>query len=196
LEPDALELLAKISRNADQMQHLINDLLALSRVARAEVTMEFVPLRAIISRVIEQNPAFQPPRALIELGPVADVIGNPVLLSQAVSNILGNAVKFVAPGTIPKVRIWSEPREDRVRLWVEDNGIGIPRELQGKLFAMFERLNQNPAYDGTGIGLAIVRKSMARMGGAVGVESDGKSGSRFWLEFKGEEAREETDLQI
>jgi signal transduction histidine kinase len=97
--------------------------------------------------------------------------------------LLNNALKFVVPDRPLRVRIWSETREDRVRLWVEDNGIGIIPAHQKRLFGMFERLHPEDSYEGTGVGLAIVRKATERMGGKVGVESDGLSGSRFWIEL-------------
>jgi signal transduction histidine kinase len=72
----------------------------------------------------------------------------------------------------------------RVRIWVEDEGIGIPPEARNKIFGIFERAVANDQFDGTGIGLAIVARAMERMEGACGVESELGSGSRFWLEFR------------
>jgi signal transduction histidine kinase len=99
--------------------------------------------------------------------------------------LIENAVKFVAPGQNPCVRIRSEQRGNRVRLWVEDNGIGIPPEYHQKIWGVFERLHKSEIYPGTGIGLAIVRKAMERMGGRAGLESEPGKGSRFYLEFEG-----------
>jgi len=72
-----------------------------------------------------------------------------------------------------------------VRLWFEDNGIGIRREVQERIFLMFQRLNPPGDYEGTGIGLTIVRKAVERMGGKVGVLSHPGQGSQFWIELKG-----------
>jgi signal transduction histidine kinase len=72
---------------------------------------------------------------------------------------------------------------DSVRIWVEDNGIGIAPEHQGRIFGLFERLHSGGAYSGTGVGLAIVRKGAERMGGRVGVDSKVGKGSRFWVEL-------------
>ena len=72
-----------------------------------------------------------------------------------------------------------------VRLWFEDNGIGIPKEAQQRIFGMFQRLNPTQDFEGTGIGLTIVRKAVERMGGQSGVESAPGVGSRFWIELKG-----------
>ena len=92
-------------------------------------------------------------------------------------------VWFVARGTTPRLQVWTEIRDGKVRLWIDDNGIGIKSEYQRRLFGMFERVHQDKSYDGTGIGLAIVRKAVERMGGTAGVQSDGLTGSSFWIEL-------------
>jgi signal transduction histidine kinase len=110
------------------------------------------------------------------------VLGNKAGLTQCFSNLLDNAVKFVPAGKTPRVRVWAEERDEVVRLWVEDNGVGIPREQAERVFGMFQQLDRN--YPGTGIGLALVRKVAQRMQGQVGVESEPGNGSRFWLELR------------
>jgi signal transduction histidine kinase len=104
-------------------------------------------------------------------------------LTQCFSNLLDNAVNFVAPGTIPYIRVRAEEKESRVRLWVEDNGIGLPRDAHARLFEIFQRFHSEDAFPGTGMGLAIVRKAVQRLGGEVGVESELGRGSRFWVEL-------------
>jgi signal transduction histidine kinase len=84
--------------------------------------------------------------------------------------------------------VWTEARGDKVRVWVADNGIGIKPEFQHRLFGMFERIHQDKRYEGTGIGLAIVRKAIEKMGGTVGVESDGFTGTSFWFELRSVES--------
>jgi CheY-like chemotaxis protein len=109
------------------------------------------------------------------------VLGNDALLTQCFSNLLGNAVKFVPSGVKAKVRVHAERRDGVVKIWVQDQGIGIPKNAQSKLFGMFQKLDSQ--YEGTGIGLAIVRKVIYRMGGKVGVESEPGAGSSFWVEL-------------
>ena len=116
--------------------------------------------------------------------PLPTVVGNPASLTQVISNLLSNAVKFVAPGRKPQVCIHAETRGDIVRLCVEDNGLGIDQEGQKRIFRMFQRLNPAADFEGTGIGLTIVKKAVERMGGRVGVESEPGMGSRFWIELK------------
>jgi signal transduction histidine kinase len=96
---------------------------------------------------------------------------------------MSNAVKFVSPGTRPRVVVSAERQGGVVRLCIADNGIGVPREYQGRLFNMFERLHPHLNYEGTGIGLAIVRKAVERMNGKVGMHSLDGGGSCFWLEL-------------
>jgi signal transduction histidine kinase len=115
--------------------------------------------------------------------PLGRVLGQDSLLTQALSNLLTNAVKFVAPGRASSVRVWTQRKDGRVRLVVEDNGVGISPEHVSKLFAPFVRLQATAEYEGTGIGLAIVKKAAERMNGSVGVESLPGDGSRFWIEL-------------
>jgi signal transduction histidine kinase len=102
---------------------------------------------------------------LIVRRPLGRVLAHGPLLARVLSNLIGNAVKFVAPGTRPRVTVRAEDDGGSVRLWVEDNGIGIPREHQERVFGVFERLHSQELYPGTGLGLAIVRRAIERMGG-------------------------------
>ncbi len=183
VEPDGQEYLRRIAVAAERMDKLIGDALSYSQVVRAEFTLEPVNVVALLRGMIDSYPNLHPPQAEIRLeGDFPLVLGNEAALTQCFSNLLGNAVKFVAPGTAPRVRVWAEPKDDGVRLWFEDNGIGIPKDSQQRIFDMFQRLDKQ--YEGTGIGLALVRKNAERMGGKVGVESEPGRGSRFWLELK------------
>jgi signal transduction histidine kinase len=111
-------------------------------------------------------------------------LGHAGFLTQCISNLLSNAVKFVPSGTQPHVRIWAEPADGYVRLCFQDNGIGIAEQNHHRIFRMFERINPDNEYRGTGIGLTIVRKAAERMGGRAGFESELGKGSKFWIEIK------------
>ncbi len=180
---EANSFLEKITRNTTRMNRMINDVLTLSRISRSEIQLHPVAVKSLLDEIIEQHPQMQPPNARIEIQADVTVTGDEISLSQALSNLLTNAIKFVQPGIVPHVKIWSESEYGKVRIWIEDNGIGIKPEHQTKLFGMFQRLQVNPAYEGTGVGLAIVKKAVERMGGTVGMESDGVKGSRFWIEL-------------
>jgi signal transduction histidine kinase len=179
---DYAERLASASRRLDA---LFQDLLAYVRLSRSEVAVHPVDLSSLVEEVLEEEAAeIAGRRAAVAVGrPIPPVLGHRRTLKLVVSNLLTNAVKFVAPGTAPQVRLRPERRGGRVRLWVEDNGIGISPHHLDRIFGVFERLNREEQYPGTGMGLALVRKGMERMRGAAGVESEPGRGSRFWIEL-------------
>jgi signal transduction histidine kinase len=113
--------------------------------------------------------------------PLHRVLGHEAYLTQCITNLLGNAVKFVPPRVVPEIRIRSERLDGKVRLWFEDNGIGIDPSHHERIFQIFGQVYPEKKYGGTGIGLAIVRKAVQRMNGEAGVESGMDKGSRFWL---------------
>jgi PAS domain S-box-containing protein len=184
LDAEARDYLERIVRGGERMDRLIQDVLTYSRFSRRELTLRAVSLDHLLPDIIQQYPEMQPPRAAVALRmPLLSVQAHESSLAQAIANLLTNAVKFVPPGEVPRIVVRTEPRGSRVRLWVEDNGIGIKPKHQQRIFGMFERLPSAVAYEGTGVGLAIVRKAAEKMNGSVGVESDGLTGSRFWIEL-------------
>jgi len=202
--PAAQDYTQRIINAAGRMDKLILDVLQYSRTSRGELTLVPVDTTALLRGIIESYPAFHAPQVDIQIqDPLPPVLGNEAVLTQCFSNFLSNAVKFVAPGIHPQIRIWADLRPAGVapgplsptanilavganrppmaRFWFADNGIGIAKEMHERIFELFHRLNRN--YDGTGVGLAVVRKAAERMGGKVGLESEPGQGSRFWLEL-------------
>ncbi|MBI4642100.1 MAG: response regulator [Candidatus Tectomicrobia bacterium] len=176
----------RIAAAARRMDAMIQDLLAYSRVSRIDLRLQLVGLTLVVAEALTQLAVeLREREAQVTVEePLPEVMGHRATLVQVVANLLTNAVKFVEPGVQPKVRIWAEEHKAWVRLWVEDNGIGIASEHQERIFRVFERLHGIETYPGTGIGLAIVRKGVDRMGGRVGVESVPGQGSRFWVELQ------------
>jgi len=143
----------------------------------------------LIHSTIASYPNLQDHSADIQVeGILPSVLANQIGLIQCFANLFGNAVKFVRPGVLPRIRVWAERRSNFIRIWIEDNGIGIPAALRPKLFAMFQRGSRE--YEGTGIGLALVKKVLERMGGRAGVESEPGRGSRFWIELESARIRD------
>ena len=203
--------LRNISGAAIRLDHLIQDVLTYNRTVLRQAPLHWVDLASLLRGMLDTYPNLGPEKADINIeGPLPAVVGNEALLTQCFSNLLDNAVKFVPAGTRPKVRVWSEilaarpehkndeshqislpitNREDSrkstprryERIWIEDNGVGIPQDAQDKIFRMFQRLTHDPR--GTGIGLAIVHKVIQQMDGTIGVESAPGKGSRFWIEL-------------
>jgi len=184
IEPVEKDFLNRITASAQRLDSLIQDVLKYSRVAREPLKIEQVDIEELIEGIIRDYPNLQASKAKIELQkPLHSVQGNEAFLTQCVSNLLSNAVKFVQPGADPHVRVWAQELKQAIRLWFEDNGIGIAPENQRRIFGIFQRMHSHKEYEGTGIGLAIVKKAAERMGGRVGLESSLGHGSRFWLEL-------------
>jgi PAS domain S-box-containing protein len=179
------EYLHRILASAEQSTKLIQDLLRYSRLNRSEIEMRSLNLSLLIPEILWQlDSTLKQRQAKIMLDePLGEVTANYTILTQVISNLLTNATKFVAPEVKPQVRFRTESRGELIRLWIEDNGIGINPEYHKQIFNVFKRLHNNDIYPGTGIGLAIVRKGIERMGGQVGVESELGQGSRFWIDL-------------
>ena len=176
----------RIVTAAGRMDTLIQDLLAYSRLSRTDLELKAVDLALVVSDVkhqLESDLQENKVELAVE-GVLPAVLGHRATLGQVMGNLVSNAIKFVAPGVRPRVRIRAEESGDFFRLWVEDNGIGVALEHQERIFRIFERLHGVETYPGTGIGLAIVQKGVERLGGRVGLESAPGEGSRFWIELK------------
>lgn len=176
----------RIVAAARRMDTMIQDLLSYSRLSRTQLQLHPINLTEVMAEVLTALEAvLQERQAQVTVEePLLEVVGHRSTLVHILMNLLTNAIKFVAPGTIPQVRIWAETRDWWVRLWVEDNGIGIDPQHQERIFRVFERLHGMDTYPGTGMGLAIARKGVEGMGGQVGVESGVGQGSRFWVELQ------------
>jgi signal transduction histidine kinase len=185
LDDTGRNYLQRIMGSAVRMDSLITDVLSYSRITSGETPLSRVSLDRLVTEIVENYPEFQGAAAAIQIQhPLPEVWGNPALLTQIVSNLLGNALKFVPPGRAARVTLRGEAAGGKVRLWFEDNGLGIAPEYQAMIFDLFKRLHRPDEYPGTGVGLAIVKKAAERMGGRVGVESEPRVGSRFWVELE------------
>ncbi len=186
LDSSGRDYAERVVSAAQHMDTLIQDLLAYSRLSRSAPKANAVSLDSVLGEVMHQfNPEISNSGAQIRVErPLPEVMGDHATLVQVLSNLLSNAIKFVQPGVKPGVKIWAEEKNGRTRLWVEDTGIGIAPEYRDRIFRIFERLQGVETYPGTGIGLAIVKKGMERMGGQAGVESNPGKGSKFWVELR------------
>ena len=180
----------RIVAAAARMEGLIQDLLAYSRLSRDAVELAPVELERAVDRAVvelREGGALGGTQAeVVVRRPMPRVLASRVVLGQILANLLSNAAKFTLRGRAARIRAWAEPRSaGRVRLWVEDEGIGLAPEHRSRIFNVFERLHGQETYPGTGIGLAIVRKGAERLGGEAGAEGDGPGqGSRFWVDLQ------------
>ena len=185
LEPAARYYLQRIDAATQRLDQYIRDLLDYGKVVRGDLPLMSVDAGGLINEIVTTYPDLQPARCDIQVvGSIPAVQANAAALTQVISNLLDNAVKFVKPGAFPRVRIRAERLEGWVRLWFEDEGIGIDGRAHQRIFSIFQSLHPHGTYEGTGIGLAIVRRAVERMGGKVGVQSEPGKGSRFWVELK------------
>ncbi|HEY1227631.1 MAG TPA: ATP-binding protein, partial [Ramlibacter sp.] len=185
LSSDGRLFTERISAGVVRMDQLITDLLEYSRLGRAELRLERVELSAVVQEVLQQLASdIERTGATVEVPPALPaVLAHRSTLVQVLANLVGNALKFVEAQTVPTVRLDAQPGMGRVHIVVQDNGIGIAPEHQERVFRVFERLHGAERYPGTGIGLAIVRRGIGRMGGTVSLESAPGSGSRFTLDL-------------
>jgi PAS domain S-box-containing protein len=184
LEPQGRDYLTRIKNAAERLDRLIQDLLSYTRLSRSDAPLVDLDLDHMMREIVENYPNLHPPAAEIVIeGPLPHVWGHESALTQVVANLLGNAAKFVHPGAVARILVRAEDRGRRVRLWIEDNGIGLDPKDAERIFSMFVRVNETSQYGGTGVGLAIVKKAVEAMHGAVGVEAGAHGGSRFWVEL-------------
>lgn len=182
--PEATPLLERVVKAAARLDRLIRDVLSFAQLNRSEIRLGRTDTDAIVHDIVRERTDFQPPHAHVQIdSPLHPVCGHDASLAQCLTNFLDNAVKFIAPGATPRIRVFTEKVGERVRVCVRDNGIGIPSDAKQRLFAAFQRLPTPHAYPGTGIGLAIVRRAAERMEGSVGLESAPGLGSTFWIEL-------------
>ncbi|MET0263396.1 MAG: PAS domain-containing protein [Rariglobus sp.] len=182
LDEDAQRHLTRIRKNSERLELLVRDILTYSRVAKEDIKLTAIPLQAFLENLLPQLPNLQPPLAHVHYPlPLPTLLAHEAYLSQIFSNLLGNAIKFVAPGTIPVIDISIEDEGDFVKIRIKDNGLGIAPEHFSRIFNIFGRVYPDKKFEGTGIGLSIVKKAVQRMGGVVGVESKLGEGSCFWF---------------
>jgi PAS domain S-box-containing protein len=186
LDKQGINYLEQIMRSAVRLDRLIQDVLSYTRILHATLPTQLVDLDRLVRDIVETYPHGQLLKPQIQIkGTLPNVTGNEALLTQIVSNLLSNAVKFVSPGTTPCVEVSADAIGDAsIRVWFKDNGIGIARENHVRIFRLFERIHPSSEYEGTGIGLTIVRKAIERLDAQVGFESELGKGSIFWIQLK------------
>jgi PAS domain S-box-containing protein len=187
--------LDKINTAADHLLEIINDILDLSKIEAGKFVLEAVPVAvssvlANISSIMSERAEARGLLLEIESAPIpSDLLGDPTRLQQALLNYVANAIKFTDSGTVTLRAFCLEERAGAgggsalLRFEVQDSGVGIPCDLQHRLFSAFEQADNSTSrkYGGTGLGLAITRRLVEMMGGEVGFESTPGVGSTFWL---------------
>jgi signal transduction histidine kinase len=185
LDDQGRSFVETIQASSEDMSHLIEDLLSYSHLEGGQMKPDRLELFPIVAAVVEQKKHETAGRS-IEF--VVDVNGMSVVadangLTQALRNYVDNAVKFTRDAAKPRIEIGSAETVKSCRLWVHDNGVGFDMKYRERIFDIFQRLHCDEEFAGTGVGLAIVRKAMERIGGRAWAESEPGKGSTFYLEI-------------
>ncbi|MGE5491247.1 MAG: ATP-binding protein [Actinomycetota bacterium] len=185
LEGDGIRYLDHICSSAKRMTALVDDLLAYARVDQQTKELRSVDLGEAIHAVLaERQEEIREQRTALRVDlPRVRVRADPHGLAQVLRNLVGNALKYSAKAAHPEVEIGGESDGERCRLWVRDNGIGFDMAYREEIFQIFRRLHGAQEFFGTGVGLALVKKAMDRMGGRVWAESAPGEGATFYLEL-------------
>jgi signal transduction histidine kinase len=185
LNEDGRFFVETINEATSEMAQLIEELLEYSRVERSQVKLARIEIQTFVKSMVEQKKRETGER---QIDFVVNINGGDVLadasgLTQALRNYLDNAIKFTRKREQAKIEIGADEANDSYVLWVRDNGIGFDMKYHDRIFGIFQRLNPSADYPGTGIGLAIVRKAMERMGGRAWATSEPGQGSTFFLKI-------------
>ncbi|MDB4984845.1 MAG: Phytochrome, two-component sensor histidine kinase [Myxococcaceae bacterium] len=188
LDEEGKGYLHRVRAGAQRMAHLIDDLLALSRLSRSELQVEQVDLSKIAGNIVEQLRANDPERAVeVQIAPGLSAIADPQLIASALENLIGNAWKFTSKREQARIEVGVTTKDEQRVLFVRDNGAGFDMAYQHKLFGVFQRLHTVQEFEGTGIGLASVQRIIHRHGGRIWPEAAVEQGAAFYFTLPGEE---------
>ncbi|MGD9952404.1 MAG: ATP-binding protein [Burkholderiales bacterium] len=178
LDDEGRRLLGVVRGEAARMGQLIDDLLALSRSGRQAMHVASVDMGGLVQEVLHELRR-EYPAAQVSVAPLPPATGDRSLLRQVWANLIGNALKYSSRSPAPRVEVGAREDGAGTEYWVQDNGAGFDPRYAGKLFAVFQRLHGADEFTGTGVGLAIVQRAVARHGGRVAAQGDLGAGARF-----------------
>jgi PAS domain S-box-containing protein len=183
LDQEARRLLNTIRANTARMNDLISDLLSFSRLSRLPLQADAnVDLSTLARQTVEEIVPEDVRRNMtFHVEPTAPVRVDPAMIRQVLQNLLSNALKFTAPRQEPRIEFGGYSENRRDVFFVRDNGVGFDMRYAGKLFGVFQRLHHQDEFDGTGVGLAIVKRVIERHGGEVWAESELNRGTTFFF---------------
>lgn len=189
LNQEAQRLLGIVQGEAHRMGELIDDLLAFSRLGRQAMQKADLDMTQMARATYEGLAAQQPDgNVAFHLGSLPRARGDRVLLGQVWANLLSNALKFSAKQAQPRIEVSAVSDEKEHIYFVRDNGVGFDPRYQSKLYGVFQRLHESSEFPGTGVGLALVHRIVARHGGRVWADSKPNEGATFYFTLPKEEA--------
>ena len=185
IDENGKKMLDRILNSADKMNFLIKEILNLARVGRLEIIFETVDMQLLLKDIIiEVRAAFKADNAELIIGQLVDLKGDKTMIAQVFTNLISNAVKYSSMVEKPKIEISSYIDGGETIYAVKDNGMGIDNRYYDRVFELFKRMDNVKEIEGTGVGLAIVKRIVERHNGRVWFESKLNSGSTFFVAFK------------
>jgi light-regulated signal transduction histidine kinase (bacteriophytochrome) len=181
LDENGHRLLGNIQKNADKMGTLIDDLLSLSRLGKTEMRIGNLNMTDTVNRIVEEYREAGNYKAEMVIHPLSTVRADPTLLYHILTNLIGNALKYSAKTEHPRVEISSGVEGGEVVFCIADNGVGFDMQYVHKLFGVFQRLHTDREFEGTGVGLATVKRIIDRHGGRIWAEAEVGRGARFYF---------------
>jgi len=182
LDDEGKRLLNVVRNNTSRMSRLIDDILRFSRAGRTEISFSEIDMEGMARGVIEElKPLVADRKLQINLGGLPIAQGDRAMLHQVFENLLSNAIKFSGKNQEARIDIGGRIEADKAVYYVKDNGAGFDMQYAGKLFGVFQRLHGVDEFEGTGIGLAIVKRIIARHGGTVWAEGEVGKGATFYF---------------
>lgn len=181
MDDEGRQMLASITGNVNRMGTLIDDLLAFSRLGRREIQKVNVNMNELVAHCLEDIDAAVKNNARIETAKLLPAKADYAMIVQVMVNLLSNALKYSAKVKKPVIKIDSKAGEKEITYSVHDNGVGFEMKYIHKLFEVFERLHAQDEYEGTGVGLAIVKRIVSKHGGRVWAESEPGKGASFYF---------------
>jgi len=182
LPSEAQQLLTRVISNAGRMTQLIDDLLRFSHLNRHPVTKQLVNVGTIVRDVLEELRREHPQRTIeVRVGELPDCVGDRSLLIQVFANLLANAFKFTRQKEKAVIELGYEQTEGGGAYFVRDNGAGFDMRYADNLFGVFQRVHSQDEFEGTGVGLSIVRRIIQRHGGRVWAKAEVGKGATFFF---------------
>lgn len=182
LDEEGQRLCSIIKGNARSMGQLIDDLLAFSRLARHEIVHAQIDMERMFYTVFDEIAGdAEKERISFHIGSLEDCVGDRALIRQVVVNLLSNAIKFTSKTSDPRIEVYCRRDDQLITYYVRDNGAGFDMKYVDKLFGVFQRLHTVSDFDGTGVGLANVKRIVTRHGGEVGASGEVNQGAEFWF---------------
>jgi light-regulated signal transduction histidine kinase (bacteriophytochrome) len=179
LDAEGMRFLSVIRGNTKRMGALIDDLLEFSRLGRLPVSAQAINVESLVREVVAEALDGLPTAPHVAIGPLPPVRGDRTLLRQVWMNLIANAIKYSGKAVEPRIEVSGRQDAAENVYWVRDNGVGFNMEYADKLFGVFQRLHRADEFSGTGVGLAIVQRVVARHGGRVWADGKVDGGAMF-----------------